>query len=133
MDTRLTRHRNTNRYLIMSHEITIAGRKSELEWTQETAKRFAFRMGEIGGEPTGKQLSNPRTVATALFKVLWGLLPPKEFAGYPDPESVFVAVDHEEEAEAIFAAIGGIYEDRFPSKEKKSTSRKSPSPESNSD
>ena len=124
--------RNPNRHRIMSHEITIAGRKLELEWTQETAKRFAFRMGEIGGEPTGKQLSNPRTVATALFKVLWGLLPPNEFARYPDPESLFVAVDHEAEAEAIFASIGGIYEDRFPSKEKKSTSRKSHSPESSS-
>jgi len=117
----------------MPHACTIAGRKVELEWTQETAKRFAFRMGEVGGEPTSKQLTNPKTVTTALFKVLWGLLPPAEFARYTDPESLFVAVDHEAEAEAIFSAINGIYQDRFPDPEKKSTSMKSPSPESNSE
>ncbi len=116
----------------MTHACTIAGRAVELEWTQETAKRFSFRMGEIGGEPTGKQLTNPKTVATAVFKVLWGLLPPAEFSRYPDPESLFVAVDHETEGEAIYTAINGVYLDRFPAEEKKSTSTKSPSPESNS-
>ena len=116
----------------MKHEITIAGRKVELEWTQESAKRFSFRMGECGGEPTSKQLTNPKTVTTALFKVLWGLLPSAEFVRYHDPESLFVAVDHETEGEAIYAAIAAIYQDRCPSAEKKSTSQKSPSPESNS-
>lgn len=109
----------------MGYPVTIAGRKVEIEWTQETSKRFAFRMGEVGGEPTPKQLRNPRTVTTALFKVLWALLPGEEFARYPDPESLFVAVDHENEAEAIFSAIGSIYSDRVPPKEKKSTSKKS--------
>ena len=103
----------------MSHQCVIAGRTVSLEWTQETAKRFAFRMGEVGGEPTGRQLTNPRTVATALFKVLWGLLPTAEFQKHPTPEDLFIAVDHESEAEAIFAAINGIYQDRFPSEEKK--------------
>ena len=117
----------------MKHSCTIAGRAVELAWTQETAKRFAYRMGEIGGEPTGKQLTNPKTVTTAIFKALWGLLPPVEFARYPDPESLFVAVDHDKEGEAIFAPINGVYLDRFPSEEKKSTLTKSPSPESNSD
>ena len=117
----------------MSHTCTIAGREVELAWTQETAKRFAFRMGEIGGEPTSKQLTNPKTVSTALFKVLWALLPQNEFSRYPDPESLFVAVDHETEGEAIFAAINGIYLDRFADVEKKSTLKNSPSPESNSD
>ena len=117
----------------MKHSCTIAGRAVELAWTQETAKRFAYRMGEIGGEPTGKQLTNPKTVTTAIFKALWGLLPPVEFARYPDPESLFVAVDHDKEGEAIFAAINGVYLDRFPSEEKKSTLTKSLSPESNSD
>jgi hypothetical protein len=105
----------------MNHACTIAGREVTLAWNQETAKRFAFRMGEIGGEPTGKQLSNPATVQTALFKVLWGLLPPGEFARYPDPESLFVAVDHEAEGPAIYQAIKGVYEDRMPDAEKKST------------
>lgn len=90
-------------------------------------------MGEIGGEPTTKQLQNPKTVDTALFKILWGLLPPAEFAKYPNPEELAVLVDHDSEGAAIYAAIKGIFDDRFPDAEKKSTSMKSPSPESNSD
>lgn len=116
----------------MAHIIRIGGREVALEWTQETAKRYAYRMGELGGEPTGKQLTNPKTVTTALFKVLWALLPAGEFSRHPDPESLFVAVDHETEGEAIFAAIAAIYADRSPTTEKKSTSMRSPSPESNS-
>ena len=76
----------------MIRQCVIAGRKVDLEWTQESAKRYSYRMGEIGGEPTGKQLTNQKTVTTALFKVLWGMLPPGVFASYPDPESLFVAV-----------------------------------------
>lgn len=117
----------------MSYLIKIAGRDVELAWTQETAKRFAYRMGEVGGEPTAKQFTNPRTVETALFKVLWGLLPAQVVSQYPDPESLYLAVDHETEAEAIFKAINGIYEDRFPSVTKKKSSKKSPSQESSLD
>lgn len=117
----------------MKHEIAVAGRKFEIEWTQETAKRFAYRMGTIGGEPYGKDFTNPRKVASSLFKVLWGLLPPIEFARYDDPEALYVASDHETEAEAIFAAISAIYAERFPDEEKKSTLTKSPSPESSSE
>ncbi len=116
----------------MNHPCTIAGRQVDLAWTQESAKRFAFRMGACGGEPTGKELSNPKTVTTALFKVLWGLLPSSEFARYVDPEALFVAVDHDEEGLAIYQAIKAVYEDRFEDPEKKSTLTKSPSPESNS-
>ena len=108
----------------MSHLVTIAGREVELAWTLESSKRFIFRMGEVGGEPI-KQLANPKTATTALFKVLWGLLPPSEFARYPDAESLFLAVDHESEAKGIFDAITDIYSERFPSAEKKSTSKKS--------
>jgi hypothetical protein len=114
----------------MKHLVKIAGREVELTWTQETAKRFAFRMGEIGGEPTAKQFTNPRTVQTALFKVLWALLPPSVASIYPDPESLFVDVDHDNEAEGIFGAINRIYEDRFPDAAKKKTTKKSPSPKS---
>lgn len=117
----------------MTHKCTIAGREVELAWTQETAKRFAFRMGQIGGEPTGRELTNPKTVATALFKALWGLLPPAEFQRYPDPEALFVAVDHDTEAEGIYQAITAVYADRAPDAEKKSSSMKSPSPGSSSD
>lgn len=117
----------------MTYLVKIDGREVGLKWTQETAKRYAYRMGEIGGEPTGKQLSNPKTVTTALFKVLWALLPAAEFSRHPDPESLFVAVDHETEGEEIFNALAAIYRDRAPDSEKKSTSLKSPSPESNSE
>jgi len=113
----------------MPHEIIIGGRKVTLAWDTQTAKRYAFRMGEIGGEPTGKQLSNPKTVTTALFKVLWGLLPSAEFQRHPDPESLFVAVDHDTEAEAIFAAITAIFNDRVVDAEKKRSSQTSPLPE----
>lgn len=113
----------------MNHPVRIAGRSVELEWTNETSKRFAFRMGSIGGEPTPAELTNPRTASTALFKVLWGLLPPLEFARYSDPEALFVATNHEEEAEGIFQGIAAVYSDRFPSEEKKSTSENSHSPE----
>lgn len=116
----------------MIHSCNIAGRSVDLEWTQETAKRFAYRMGLVGGEPTGKELSNPKTVTTALFKVLWGMLPAAEFQRHADPEALFVAVDHEEEGAGIYEAIKGIYADRLTDPEKKSTSMKSPSPESNS-
>jgi hypothetical protein len=87
-------------------------------------------MGSIGGEPTPAELSNQRTVTTALFKVLWGLLPTSIFARYPDPESLFVEVDHEKEAEGIFKAISAIYRERWPTPEKKRTSKKSRSPKS---
>lgn len=110
----------------MTHKVIIGGREVSLEWTQETEKRFYFRMGEVGGEPTPAQLRNPKTAATAFFKVLWALLPCSEFAKYPDPESLFVEVDHSTEAEGIFEGIAGIYADRFPPAQKKRTTKKSP-------
>lgn len=116
----------------MSHEVIIDGRKVALEWTQETARRFEFRIGDVGGEPTGKQLSSARTAQTAIFKILWALLPTGEFARHATPEDLFVITDNDE-APAIFAAISAIYQERFPSAEKKTTLTTSPSPESNSD
>lgn len=117
---------------MITHPVIIAGREVELGWNVETARRFAYRMGEIGGEPTSKQLTNPRTVTTALFKVLWALLPPAMLTHWPDPETLFASVDHETEGEAIYGTLKEIYNDRFPDTEKKSTSRKSPSRKSNS-
>ncbi len=113
----------------MKHIVKIEGRDVAIEWSNESSKRFAFRMGEVGGEPTGKQLCNPKTVTTALFKVLWGLLPQPELARYPDPETLFLSVDHDKEGQAIYSAIKEIYEERWPSDEKKSTSENSPSQE----
>jgi hypothetical protein len=61
------------------------------------------------------------------------MLPTGEFQRHADPESLFVAVDHETEGAAIYQAIKGVYGDRFPDVEKKSTLTKSHSHESNSD
>ena len=110
----------------MSHLVTIAGREVGLEWSNESSKRYTFRICSIGGEPI-KDLSskNGDIVAVALSKVLWALLPPHEFSKYPDAESLFVAVDHEKEGTGIYAAIRAIFEERFPSAEKKSTLKKS--------
>ena len=113
----------------MAHEVKIAGEVVRIAWDQATQRQFLFRMGEIGGEPSIAQLSNKKTVTTAIFKVLWGLIPKQLLAKYPDPESLFVAVDHENEAEAIFTAIMAVYSDSSPDTEKKSTLKKSPSPE----
>ena len=116
----------------MKHALTIAGNPVEIEWTQETARRYAFRMGEIGGSPTPAQLRNPKTVTTALFKMLWCLLPKVEFAKYETPEELFAVVDHETESAGIFTAINGIFSDWSETAEKKSTGMKSHSPELNS-
>jgi len=112
---------------------TIAGREVALAWDQQTARRFDFRMGQIGGEPSPSKLSNRKTVTTALFQILWGVLPPDVHRLYESPEDLFAAVDHDKEAQGIYDAIKAIYSERFPSVEKKSTSKKSPSQESNSD
>lgn len=110
------------------HEIKIAGESVSLAWDQETAKRYHFRMAEIGGEPT--DYSNPNTIATNLFKVLYGLLPVQTFKKYSDPEDLWVAVDHENEGEAIFKAINAVFLERFPDAEKKSNGRTKRSQES---
>lgn len=113
--------------------IKIAGREVLISWNQEAARRFDFRMGQIGGEPSPSKLANPKTVTTSLFQILWGLLPPIDHKLYDSPEELYAAVDHESEAKGIYEAIKAIYEERFPSAEKKSDLKKSPLPESNSD
>lgn len=117
----------------MKFPFTIAGRVIELEWTQETARRYEFRIGTVGGEPTARQLNNPRTVSSALFRMLWALLPVREFQRYDSPEDLYLAVDHDEEGPAIYAALRGIFEERAVTAEKKSSGRKSLSPASSSD
>lgn len=116
----------------MAHSCVIAGREVELAWSVDSEKRFAFRMSECGGEPSPQQLTSPKTAPAALCKVLWALLPVGESARYPDPESLFVAIDHEKEGPAIFAAISGVYSDRFPDLKKKASSKRRPSRKSNS-
>jgi hypothetical protein len=116
----------------MTHEVTIGGVKVELAWTQDIARRFPYRASIIGGSPTSKELTNPRTAAAAVTKLLWLFLPPAVHSLYPTPEDLFVNLNHEEHAEEVSAAVRGMVEDMAPSDEKKSTSENSPSPESNS-
>jgi len=89
----------------MKHKVIIAGEEVELEWNQGTQRQIEFRMSEIGGAPTSAQLRNPKTSVSAWFKILWGLLPRDEFNKYPDPESLYIAVDQESEGEGIIHAL----------------------------
>lgn len=117
----------------MIREITIGGRPVKLAWTVESRKRFQYRLQTIGGHPPESAFRTARTAPAAFCKVLWALLPPAELATLATPEDVFVAMDHETEAETVFAAISDIYGDMEADAEKKTTSVKSPSQESNSD
>lgn len=108
----------------MAHKITIAGREIELEWTQETAKRFAFRLAGIGGMPTQRQFTQPQSAAAAVVKVLWALLPKADFMRYETPEDLFVDIDGEAEHLAIGQAVTAIFSEMAVTPEKKRTSKK---------
>jgi len=116
----------------MEFPAVIGGREITLKWTQETAKRFHYRLSQIGGHPTQRELSGIRTRDAAACKLLWAFLPPVELASFPTPEDLFVAIDQETEGLALGQALAGIYAEMSVDAEKKSTSRKSPSPGSNS-
>ena len=109
----------------MDYKIKIAGMDVILRWDLETSRRYEYRAGLIGGEPTPSELRSKKTVATAIFKILWCLLPASLVSIYKDPESLFIDVNHDEETEAIGAAVVAIFSERFADAEKKSTSMKS--------
>lgn len=117
----------------MSHVCKIAGREVALSWNQETKKRYDFRLSSIGGRPTDRQLKSKATSSAAVCKLLWALLPKSESWRYESPEDLYVAIDEDTESEGISKAILGVFADMNPSAEKKTTSKKLPSPESNSD
>jgi len=117
----------------MSHAVKIAGRDVVISWNQETAKRYNYRLSCIGGPPSMRELKTPATASAAVCKLLWALLPASEIGRYASPEDLFVAIDQETESEGISKAILGVFADMNPSAEKKTTSKKLPSPESNSD
>ena len=116
-----------------SYPVTIAGDTVHLAWTQDIARRYPFRASKIGGAPTGRAMSNPKTAVAAVTSFLWLLLPPETHAQYPTPEDLFVAIDHENDHGAIYSALVGIIGDMVPSDEKKSTLTTSHSLESNAD
>jgi hypothetical protein len=109
----------------MIYKIKVAGREIELAWTQETAKRYAYRLSAIGGQPTQKELSSAVTASAALCKLLWALLPKAEHARYETPEDLFVAIDEQAEGEAIAKAIVGIFSEMAVDAQKKMSLMKS--------
>jgi len=110
----------------MKREITIGGRRSFLEWTHETAKRFRFRLSSIGGHPSQIELTSPTTADAAVCKLLWAMLPSQDVVRYATPEDLFVAIDQDKESEIISEAIIGVYADMEPTPEKKRTTKKRP-------
>lgn len=117
----------------MKHELTLAGRPVTLEWTVESKKRFQYRLQTIGGHPPESHFKRAATAPAAFARVLWAMLPKQEVALYESPEDLFAAIDHDTEYQGILTAVSGVYKDMAVSAEKKMTSDKSPSPESNSD
>jgi hypothetical protein len=114
----------------MSHLVKIGGREVVISWNQETAKRYNFRLSCIGGHPTKRELTTPALASAAVCKLLWALLPASEIGRYATPEDLFVDIDQDTESEAISLAIIGVFADMAPTKEKKTTSQKSPSQKS---
>jgi len=119
----------------MTHACTIAGRAVELEWTQESAKRIRIRLSKIGAELFSllRDFSKPKKAEYAVSAVLWALLPDAEYIRHESPELLALCIDDESEAAAVYSAVSACLAEMFPDAEKKSTSTKSPLPESNSD
>ena len=107
----------------MSHPINIGGESFEIAWDQQTARSYAYRASKIGGAPSMRDLANPKRAAAAVTDLLWLLLPPTAAAKYRSPEELFVALDHESEAESIHSALLAVMEEMVSTDEKKSSSK----------
>jgi len=129
----LQNHWRENILRVMSYPVTIGGESVNLAWTQDIARRYPFRASKIGGAPSARAMTNPKTAVAAVTAFLWLILPPETHALYPTPEDLFLAIDHESDHLELHAALAGVISDMAPDAEKKSTSGKSPSPESNAD
>jgi len=117
----------------MEIPVKIGGREIALRWTQETAKRFHIRIQLIGGHPTQRELTSPKTRDAACFKLLWAFLPPEAQASYPSVEELFVAHDPDTEGKQLGEVLHKLYGEMAVDAEKKRSLTKSPSPESNSE
>ncbi len=117
----------------MGRKCTIAGEEIELCWSNETQKRMRFRASQAGINlgTLHKDFLKPQKAAAAYSSFLWTILPQSCIREYPTPEDLYVAIQ-DSEALAIHAAIFGIFEDMDPNSEKKSTSKNSHLPKSNS-
>jgi len=110
----------------MSHNVKIGGREVVISWNQETARIHKFRISELGTNPFN-DLRDPIKAESAWVKILWSFLPESECIRHKTPERLYVAIDQESETEGIVKAITGVIADMNPTKEKKTTSQKSPS------
>lgn len=108
----------------MAHVVKIGGREVVLTWSQEVAKRFAFRLAAIGGMPKQKELTSGATAGAAVAKIVWALLPKQDFVRYETPEDLFVDIDDDTEGLGIANAIAAIFSEMAPDPEKKRTSTK---------
>jgi hypothetical protein len=108
----------------MSHLVKIGGREITLDWSQEVAKRFNYRLAAIGGMPKQKELTTPITAGAAIAKIVWALLPKADFARYETPEDLFVDLDHDTEGLIVAEAVAAIFSEMAPDAEKKRTSTK---------
>lgn len=113
--------------------VTIAGEEIDLQWTQRVARQYRFRASKAGIKDEILRLQSPTTVESALFEILWCIVPEEIVLKHPSPESLFMAVDHESEGAGIWQAVKTIIEDQIPDAQKKMSSESKPSPESNSE
>lgn len=109
----------------MSYKLTIAGQKTEVAWTQETAKRYAFRASKLGIDPF-RLMATPAKREYTLICILWLVLPQEIHLQFATPEDLHVAIDHDTETPAIATALDGVIGDMFPDAEKKSSGTKKP-------
>ena len=125
-------HRNRH-YVMEPVSVTIGGKEVQLAWTQDVARRLAFRASRIGGGPSFADFRNQKKAAAAITTFLWLILPVEVHAKFSTPEDLFLAIDHETEAAAIHAACIAVIGSMQLSADEKKTPLKTPSPASSSD
>ena len=110
--------------------MTIAGEPFDIQWTNASARLMRLRLADIGFDWTrdtkGERLSS------AMVKIAWALLPYDDFVKFKTHEDMYISMTDKED-ESLFAAVGDIFKAMSTPVEKKSTLKKSPLPESNSD
>ncbi len=97
-----------------------------LKWSNETARRFRYRLGLIGGHPSHREITDPKTAESAYTRILWALLPSDVFAKYETPEDLFTVLT-DKDVLPVANAISAIYEEMNLTDQKKSTPKKRPS------
>lgn len=105
----------------MTHKLTIGGQEIEIGWTQEAARRFAFRASKHKIKLDGEAFTDPSRAASAYVECLWLLLPAGEFGKHATPEDLAVAIDHDTESESVVAAVLACVGDMVADAEKKTS------------